>query len=372
MKEISVGLIGTGYMGKCHALAWGSVKAVFGNVITPKLEILCDIDEETARTRAKEFGFSRWTTDWQEVISSESVDVVSITSPNSLHQEMVEYACEHGKAIWCEKPLALTLDSAHEMMKKVQNANVISLVGYGYLHNPAIKHAKKLIDDGAIGTVIQFRGFCDEDYMADPEIPYTWRCRIADAGTGTLGDLTVHLISIAQFFLGNISKVVGDIQTIHIDRPNAETGTTGKVENDDQANALLYFSSGVQGTIASSRVAWGRKNHLGFEIHGSKGMITFDQERLNELRIYKNEGETGNQGFTTILTGPSHPPYERFVPSAGHSLGFNELKVIELANLLHAIDGKAIAYPDIKDAYSIEQVIHGIVRSSNEGKWVNI
>ena len=100
----------------------------------------------------------------------------------------------------------------------------------------------------------------------------------------------------------------------------------------------------------SSRSAWGRKNRLDFELHGDRGMIVFEQERMNELKLYVNEGPAAEQGFRTILTGPAHPPYAAFVPAPGHQLGFNELKVIEAAEFIRAIAGGGRAWPDFRGA----------------------
>ncbi len=373
MKDVGIGLIGTGFMGKCHAMAFGAVKAVFGDVPAPRLEILCNPDQEVARRRSEEFGFARWTIDWRELAADPAVDVVSITSPNGLHREMTEAAAEAGKAVYCEKPLALTLADGAAMADAVRRAGVASLIGYNYLRNPALIHARKLIGDGAIGRVIQFRGIYDEDYMADPDLPFTWRCRIEDAGAGTLGDLATHLISVARYLIDDITEVMGEIRTVHAERPDQDNpGRTGKVENDDQANALIRFRNGVQGVICSSRVAWGRKIHLAWEVHGSAGMITFDQERMNELRIYRNRGDKAEQGFKTILTGPAHPPFGNFIPASGHGLGFNDLKVIEVAHLLRGLEGRETLYPDIDDALRIERVIHGIMSSSKQGAWVTV
>lgn len=373
MKDVGIGLIGTGFMGKCHAMAFGAVKAAFGDVPRPRLEFLCDLDPELARQRAEEFGFARWTTDWRELVADPAVEVVSITAPNHLHREMTEAVAGAGKAVYCEKPLALTLADGAAMAEAVRAAGVASLTGYNYLRNPALLHAKKLIEDGAIGRVIQFRGIYDEDYMADPDLPYTWRCRIEDAGTGTLGDLTVHLISVARYLIDDIAQVMGDIRTVHAERPDPEhPGRSGKVENEDQANALIRFGSGVQGVIGSSRIAWGRKCRLAWEVHGSAGMIAFDQERMNELRIYRNRGDEAEQGFKTILTGPSHPPYGRFNPAPGHGLGFNDLKVIEVAHLLRGLEGRETLYPNMDDALHIERVIHAIIASSDQGVWITV
>ncbi len=373
MKQVGIGLIGTGFMGKCHAMAYGAVKAVFGDVPTPQLEILCSIDAENARRSAENFGFERWTTDWRDVVNDPGVHIVSITAPNSLHREITEAVAKAGKVVYCEKPLALTLADGIAMAQAVREAGVASLTGYNYLRNPALAYAKKLIQDGAIGQVIQFRGIYDEDYMADPDLAYTWRCRTEDAGTGALGDLSVHLISVAHYLIDEIVQVMGDIKTVHTQRPDPENnGQPGTVENEDQANALIRFRNGVHGVIGTSRVAWGRKSYMCWEVHGSTGMIAFDQERMNELRIYRNRGDVADQGFKTILTNTAHPPYGQFTPAPGHGLGFNDLKVIEVAHLLRGFEGRETLYPNMDDALHIERVIHGIVSSSQQGAWLTI
>ena len=214
------------------------------------------------------------------------------------------------------------------------------MVGYNYLRNPAFRHAQRLVEAGTIGRVVHFRGFVDEDYQADPELAWTWRARLAEAGLGTLGDLGCHLVSLACGLCGPIESLVAETATVHATRPLADGSGRAAVENEDIASALVRFAGGVTGVLVELAVgAWGRKNRLGFEVHGTRGMIVFEQERMNELQLYVNEGPAGEQGFRTILTGPAHPPYAGFTPAPGHQLGFNDLKVIEAAELLRAIAG---------------------------------
>ncbi len=373
MKEIGVGLIGTGFMGKCHAMAFGGVSAVFASPLKPRLEVLCDIDADTAKSSAGDFGFARWATDWKDIIADPAIQIVAITSPNALHKEMAIAAARAGKHVYCEKPMALTLTDAGEMADAAAQAGIKTLVGYNYIKNPAVVHAKRLIEEGTIGDIGYFRGVYDEDYMADPTQPFSWRCRIADAGTGTLGDLACHLVSVAHFLAGPVASVCADIETIHKKRPDPENpGETGAVENEDIAHALLRFESGIAGNIASSRVAWGRKCGLAWEVTGSRGSIVFDQERMNELRLFIADGPDAERGFKTIMTGPLHPPYGRFCPAPGHGLGFNELKVIEVDHLLRGIAGEEALFPDFTAALAIERVIHGIVASSTKKSWVSV
>lgn len=350
-------------MGKCHALAYGAVRAVFGDVPAPRLELLCDTPADRAAAMADQFGFARATGDWRALVADPAVDLVCITTPNKLHAGMAMAALEAGKHVHCEKPMALTLEEAEAMAGAAETAAGRTVVGYNYIRNPAVRHARALIGEGAIGRPVHFRGFVDEDYQADPDLPWTWRATRAEAGLGALGDLGCHMISMAVELMGPIRSVIGDIRTVHATRPSPDGGGRRPVENEDIASAILDFESGVQGVFSTSRSAWGRKNHMAVEVHGTQGMICFDQERLNELRLYRNGGDEAQQGFRTILTGPAHEPYGRFTPAPGHQIGFNDLKTIEAAAFLRAIAGDRPAYPSFSDALHFERAIHAIAAS---------
>ncbi len=370
MKKLGVGLIGTGFMGKTHALAWRNVRAVMGDVPEPCLAVLCDTPMSQARLFADQFGFAQATDDWQELVADPRVDVVSITTPNRLHHAMALAALGHGKHVWCEKPMALTLAQAEEMESAARRAGTVTMVGYNYIKNPAFTNAQSLIEAGAIGRTVQFRGWVDEDYQADPDLPWSWRAKLGEAGLGALGDIGSHLVSMAHGLMGPIESLAADLQTIHATRPLPDGSGRAPVENDDAASVLVRFQNGAQGSMVISRSAWGRKSRLGFEVHGTTGMIVFDQERMNELHLYQNSGSRAEQGFKTILTGPDHPPYGQFCPAPGHQLGFTDLKVIECAALLNAIDSGTPAHPDFTDALAIERVIHAIAQSAREGQRV--
>lgn len=372
MAGLGIGLIGTGFMGKCHALAYAAVRGVLGDVAAPRLAVLCDTPMARAEAMAAQFGFARASDDWQAVVADPEVDLVSITSPNRLHHAMALAALAAGKHVWCEKPLALTLAQAGEMATAAEAAGVRTMVGYNYLRNPAFAHAVRLIGAGAIGRIVHFRGFVDEDYQADPDQPWSWRARIGEAGLGTLGDLGCHLVSMAWGLIGPVASLVADIDTVHATRPLPDGSGVAQVENEDVASALLRFESGVSGVISTSRSAWGRKNRLGWEVHGTRGMLAFEQERMNELQLYVNEGPADRQGFTTILTGPAHPPFGAFVPAAGHQIGFNDLKVLEAGDLLRAIASGSRPYPDFRHALEFERVIHAIARAGRNGVRVTL
>ena len=182
---LGIGVIGTGFMGKAHALAWRNVKAVLGGVngavATPELRMLCETPLTRAEAMADQFGFAKATDDWRALVESPEIDVVSITTPNGLHHPMAMAAIAAGKHVWCEKPMALTLAQAEEMAQAARAKGVTTMLGYNYISNPAFTHAQSLAHSGAIGRLVQFRGWVDEDYQADPDLPWSWRAKLEDA-----------------------------------------------------------------------------------------------------------------------------------------------------------------------------------------------
>jgi predicted dehydrogenase len=372
MKMLRIGLIGSGYIGRAHAIALQEVGAVFPDVATPVCEILADRDPAQAAKSAAAMGFARSTGDWRELVADPAVDIVDICSPNYLHREMALAAIAAGKHVWCEKPLALDAAEAKDVAEAAARAGVVHLIGFNYSVNPLIRLAQAMIADGDIGTVMGFSGRYFEDYMADPAVPHSWRCERKLAGSGALADLGSHLIDMAEMLLGPIESVFANLETVHVKRRVPETGEMRAVENEDIARGLVRFARGAGGSFEISRVATGFKCGLTFTVFGSQGSISFDQERMNELRHYSSADPAGRRGFRTILAGPEHPDYAHFCPAPGHGLGINDLKVIEARNLLRAIDGGTPARPGFDVGLRVQQVMDAMERSHAGGAWVKV
>jgi predicted dehydrogenase len=370
VTRIGVGLIGTGYMGKCHALAWNSVKAVFGDGPRPVLVHLAEVDSALAAERAEEFGFAKSTEDWRKLIADPNVDVVSVTTPNAFHAEMAIAALEAGKHVWCEKPMAPALADAKRMAAAARAAGKVTALGYNYIQNPAIRHIRKLLAEDAIGAINHIRVEMDEDFMADPEAPFYWKSEAA-SGYGALDDFGVHPLSLIATLAGPVTKVFAQMSKPYADRPLPD-GTRRAVETYDIANILFTLDGGATGVMALNRSAWGRKGRIALQIFGSKGALTYDQERMNEFSLYTTSDGDSEQGFRTVLTGPQHPPYGKFIPAPGHGLGFNDLKIIEAHELLNAIAGKPARIIGFEAGLSIERTVHAMARSHHEGRWVAV
>jgi predicted dehydrogenase len=383
---IGVGVVGTGFMGTAHAQSFLAVPHIFETALAPRLVAVADINRAAADAAAKRYGFGRATGDWNDLIADPAVELVSITVPNALHADIAIAALKAGKHVYCEKPLAASAAAAESMAAAAAASPAKTLVGYNYMRSPAIVYARDLIAQGVIGEPVYWRGVCDEDYMADDSTPFSWRCRRDAAGFGALGDLASHLVSVARLLLGPIARVVADQKTVIAERPapgggeSAEKRSGGvvldrtrpaqRVENEDTAHALLQFASGVMGSFVTSRAHWGRKAHLAFEVFGRKGSILFDHERMNELQLFTRDGlDAATNGFRNILIGPEHASYGRFTPARGHGIGFNDLKIIEIAHLLQGIAGRETLYPTIQDALRIERILHAVVSSAESGGW---
>ncbi len=353
---IGVGVIGTGFMGKAHALAYRTAASLFPLAVRPVLEMVADNDRSGAERAGRSFGFRRMTEDWRELVSDPKVAIVSVTTPTALHHEMALAAIAAGKHVHCEKPLATNEAEARRMMEAAEVAGVATQVGFNYLKNPLLGLAREMIAGGELGEITGFRGIHAEDYMADPEAPFAWR--LEAAGGGVLADLGSHIIGLARFLLGPIVSVFADLETVVKERPMAPGSAERRVVTvDDTARLTVRFARGAGGTIEASWVASGRSMQLGFDIAGSKGGLVFTQERMNELLFYRADGPRSRRGFVRIEAGPEHPPYGLFCPARGHQLGFNDLKTIEMADFLSAIGGGEAKGPDFREGWEVQKVV---------------
>jgi predicted dehydrogenase len=372
MREIGIGLIGTGFMGRAHALAYRAAASIFPDIPRPMLVTVADVNGPAAEAAAAQFGFRQATTDWRHLIADPTIEIISITTPNLLHKEMALAAITAGKHVHCEKPLAPSVGDAGIMMVAAEAKGVVTQVGYNYIKNPLLKLAREMIASGELGEITGFRGIHAEGFMADPETPYGWRLE-PGSGPGAIADLGSHIIGMARFLLGPIAEVMADLDTVIKTRPLADNPKTHKpVLVDDIARLTMRFARGCGGSIEASWVATGRTMQLGFEVSGSKGSLVFTQERLNELLHYQAGRDARQSGFTRIESGPAHPPYGRFCVAPGHQLGFNDLKTIEMAEFLMAIDGGEKSGPDFREAWEIQKVVDLAVQSSNERIWLAV
>jgi predicted dehydrogenase len=364
MTEIGIGIVGGGYMGKAHAVAMTSVGAVFDTALRPRLEMIAAASPQSAERYRAAFGARRAAPDWQTLVADPAVEAIVIASPQSTHRAVAEAALALGKPVMCEKPMGETLEDARAMVAAAERAGVANMVGYNYIRTPASQFVRQLLADGAIGDVTWFRMEHTEDFLADPDTPATWRCR--GRANGNMGDLAPHPINAALALMGPIARVCAEIETVHSSRPG------GPVDNDDQAQIMCRFASGVMGHIHSSRIATGRKMGYAYEITGTRGAIRFDQEDQNAVWLYRADEPEAMQGFRKILTGPAHPDFAALCPGVGHGTGYQEQIVIEARDFLHAIHSGTAVWPTFRDGLAVAEVIAAVFASAEAGGWVAV
>lgn len=388
MRRLNVAMIGSGFMGKAHALAYAGVPAFYWPPpAIPVKKIIVDRTEDLASTGRDRFGFERFSTDWAAVVADPEIDIVDICTPNDSHAEIAIAAAAAGKHILCEKPLARTAPEAKRMLDAVAGKNITHMVAFNYRHTPAVAFARRLIEQGRIGRLLNFRGHYLSDWSADPAAPLSWRFQKAVAGSGAIGDIGSHIIDMARYLAGEIEAVNAIVQTYISERPEQAgvfdplgggqchaggDGSRRAVDVDDEAVLLVRFAGGCVGTIEASRNAHGRNNFLGFELHGTAGSIVFDFEHMNELRVFLADDPPELRGFRTIVTGPPHPHGDVLWPVAGLGVGYLDVKIIECHSFIDAIVAGRPASPDFADGYRIALICDAILASGQRRGWVEV
>ena len=322
-------------------------------------------------------------TSWENLVKRDDIDVIDITAPSNFHKEIAIAAAEAGKHVFCEKPLALNLKDAREMLEVVKKANVKHQIGFNYRFAPAVQLAKKLIDEGKIGKIYHYRAHYLQDFIIDPGFPLVWRLDKDVAGSGSHGDLGAHFVDLARFLVGEFDEVIGMSETFIKERPIVErmTGLTataqegaemGKVTVDDATIFMARFKNGALGSFEATRFAAGHKNDMFFEINGSKGSIRFSVERMNELEYYSVEDEEGLQGFRLIqVTEDIHPYADAWWP-VGHVIGYEHTFVHEMYEFIEAIAKDKPTNPDFNDGVKCSQILEAVDVSIENRQWIEV
>ena len=371
MEKINVGLIGYKFMGKAHSHAFFDMPKFFTTRAVPVMKTLCGRDEKAVREASEKYGWESYETDWKKVVERDDIDLIDISTPNNTHYDIAIASARAGKHILCEKPLALSVEQAKEMLDEVEKSGVKHMICFNYRFVPAIGLAKRLIDEGKLGTIRHFRATYLQDWLVDEDFPFTWRHRKEIAGSGVHGDLNAHQIDLARFLIGEIDEVVGMSETFIKERAD-ESGKKHRVTVDDATLFLARFKKGAIASFEATRFAAGRKNFNRIEINGSKGSLVFNFERMNELEFFSVEDPDYAQGFRTILTtDPSHPYMNAWWPP-GHIIGYEHTFVNLVYELINFIAEDKKPCPNFVDGLKCQEVLHAVENSVEEGKWVKV
>lgn len=374
MKEVRVALIGgAGFMGRAHSMAWSLCSLLDEVDVRVIKEVLVDVDEQAARAAACELDWLSSATDWESVVQRDDIDVVDIVTPNQSHGVIALAAIQNGKHVFCEKPLSNSAQEAWVMAAAANDAGIVNQVGFNYRHTPSIAFAKKLVDQGRFGQILEFRGsYLNESGFT--RSPDRWRARRTTGGSGQVGDVGSHLVDIAQYLVGPIRRV-NALQ-------RARSGVSGRPWRDeadlladpdlidDTSLWLAEFDEGAVGSFAVSSYSSGRKNRLFFELDAEKGAVEFDWNAREQFRVSYTGDPADEQGFKTIYTSNRHP--NGWWHLAGLGMGYLEVSATQFRHFVSAITLGNEASPSFADAAQVQSVIEAIARSANLGGWEKI
>ncbi len=383
MKQLNFGLVGYKFMGKAHSNAIARLPMFFDCGAEIGMKAICGRDEEWVAQAAKQLGWSGYETSWEALVKRDDIDIIDITAPSNMHKVIAIAAAENGKHVFCEKPLALNLADAREMLETVQKAGVKHQIGFNYRFAPAIQLAKKIIDDGKLGTIRHVRASYLQDFITDPEFPLVWRLQKDICGSGSLGDLGAHFIDLARFLVGDFKSVMGMQKTFIKSRPLVERmeGLTaaaqadaprGEVDVDDGTVFISEFANGALGVFEATRFSAGHKNDLFIEVSGDKGSIKFTFERMNELQYFSADDEEGLQGFRLIQASEGVHPYMTHWWPVGHVIGYEHTFVHEMYEFVQSIVNNTPTCPNFADGVECSRVIEAVELSSQRRAMVDI
>jgi myo-inositol 2-dehydrogenase/D-chiro-inositol 1-dehydrogenase len=376
MKKLNIGLIGCGFMGRTHSNASRNVNNFFDLEYQTVLKAVCSHDESRAKAFAAKWGYESYETDWRKLIARKDIDLVDITLPNNMHQEVAIAAAKAGKMILCEKPLARTGPEGLKMVRAIEKAGVPNMVSYNYRRIPAVTLAKQLIDEGRLGRIFHYRAKFLQDWTISKDLPQggpgLWRLDVKVAGSGVTGDLLAHCIDTALWLNGGIDKVTAMTETFIKQRKHTETGKVEKVGIDDACAFLARFKNGSLATFESTRYARGHKALYTFEINGEHASIFWDLHDLHRLQYFDHRDEGRVRGWRNIhVTDGDHPYMDKWwVP--GLQIGYEHSFVHQLADFLDGLAKRKPASPTFRDALETQYVCDAVLKSAKTSRWEKV
>lgn len=381
--QINVALLGSKFMGRAHSNAWLNVARFFPVDPTPVMHTVGARNAEEVTAFARTWGWQHATADWRGAVTADEIGLVDIATPNHVHAEQAIAALAAGKHVACEKPLAGTLADAEAMAAAAERASGRTFVWFNYRRVPAIALAHRLVASGALGRIYHVRAAYLQSW-GGPDAPLVWRFQGDIAGSGAHGDLNAHIIDTVRFVTGEeIVSVEGAIEHTFVEEralvegsaggeiAGTGAGTAGRTGRSTVDDAVLFLGRMSGGGLASfeaSRLATGYHNANRFEIHGERGALRFDFERMNELGYYRRDVDPAVQGWTTIDVtrgGDGHPYADAWWPDS-HGLGYEHTFINQASDMLAVIGGgrPRVPLPDFADALQTQRVLHAAIESA--------
>lgn len=376
-KELRIGLVGTGFMGRTHSNGYKRIGDFFPELAyRPVLKAVCARREEKVKAFAEQWGYESYETDYKKLISRNDIDAIDICTPNDTHAEIAIAAINAGKMVLCEKPLARNVAEAKKMVDAIEKAKVPNTVWYNYRRIPAVTLAKQIVDSGKLGKIFHYRANFLQDWTINADLPQggdgLWRMDIDAAGSGVTGDLLAHCIDTAIWLNGKIKDVSAVTETFIKERMHQLTGKVQKVGIDDACIFHCHFENGSLGLFESTRYARGHKALYTFEINGENASIRWNLHDLNRLEYFDYSDESIVRGWRNILVTDGDQPYMKRWWVPGLNIGYEHSFVHQAADFLQSLEEGKPCHPTFQDAFETQKICEAVINSANGKKWVSV
>ena len=373
-KELNIGIVGYGFMGRTHANAYHNAAKFFDLPLKPVLKAACGRDAAKLKAYADNWGFQSMETDWRALVARKDIDAIDIVTPNDSHAEIAMAAARAGKMVLCEKPLALNGKQGEEMVKVIEKAKVPNTVWYNYRRVPAVTLAKQIIDSGKLGKIFHYRANFLQDWTISADLPQggagLWRLDAAAAGSGVTGDLLAHCIDTALWLNGPITDVTAMTETFIKKRKHTLTGKVQEVKIDDACTFMGHFKNGSLALFESTRYARGHKALYTLEINGENASIRWDLHDLHRLQYFDHSDQGIVRGWRSVHVTDGDQPYMKNWWVPGLQIGYAESFTHQVADFLTAVGKGKPCRPTFRDALETQYVCDAVLASAKSYRWV--
>ncbi len=376
MKNLNIGLIGYGFMGRTHSNAFLQAPRFFDLPFRPVLKAVAARNADRVKAFAENWGYESFDTDWRNLVARKDIDVIDIASPNDTHREIAVAAAKAGKMVMCEKPLGRTGKEAQEMVDAVEKAGVPNTVWYNYRRVPAVTLIKQLLDEKKFGRIFHYRAKFLQDWTISQDLPQggegLWRLDVSVAGSGVTGDLLAHNIDTALWLNGPIAEVTAMTETFIKERKHSLTGKIEPVGIDDASAFLCRFENGSLATFEATRYARGHKALYTLEINGEHASAFWDLHDLHRIQYFDHRDEGRVRGWRSVHVTDSDHPYMKHWWVPGLQIGYEHTFIHQFADFVTAAaKGESIS-PSFRDGLATDHVTDAVLKSAKSGKWEKV
>lgn len=350
MKKVQIGIIGVG--GIANSVHIPEIMKSDGGEIAA----ICDINQSALKQVGDKLNIPETLrfTNAADLIHCDAVEAVEICTPNYLHVPQAVEAMRAGKPVNVEKPLSISCQAAEPIRRALSETPVPNMMCFSYRFKPAVRFAKWIIEQNLLGDILSVDVAYLKNSAFAPDRRLEWRFLKEYAGTGVLGDLGVHLIDMTEFLVGTIEAVTANCGIVVKERKKLDSEEYAPVETDDYCNFLATIAGGITGTFVITRCALGNKNTIKFDIYGTKGVISFDLNSPDTLRVCIGEVDLKTESLHTVT-----------VPQ--------EFYISQEQMFINMIQGKTCQYlPTIADGLRSQKILDALLASDQQHGWVQI